>query len=98
MLIALLSIPNSSRRRPEKISISCSARCHGPSEQKLGAPSLRRQQPAYLERQLVSFAQGIRQNDINLQMRTIATQLTPDEMHAIAAFYGVEGAVRTSEK
>jgi cytochrome c553 len=64
------------------------AACHGPSNQKLGAPSLRRQQPAYMERQLVSFAQGIRQNDINLQMRNIATQLTPDEIHEIAAYYG----------
>ncbi len=40
----------------------------------------------------------MRQNDINAQMRTIATQLTQDEMHAVAAYYGMDGAVRTSEK
>lgn len=65
----------------------CSA-CHGPGGSKLGAPPLKGQQPAYIERQLAAFAQGMRQNDINRQMRTIATQLTPDEMHALAEFYG----------
>jgi hypothetical protein len=29
-------------------------------------------------------------------MRTIAKQLTPDEMHAIAAFYGARGAPRVA--
>ena len=65
----------------------CSA-CHGPDAGKLGAPSLRGQQPDYIERQLAAFAQGMRENDINRQMRTIATKLSPDEMRAIAQFYG----------
>ena len=65
----------------------CSA-CHGPGGSKLGAPSLQGQQPAYIERQLAAFAQGVRQNDINLQMRTIATQLTPEERRGLAEFYG----------
>ena len=64
----------------------CSA-CHGPGSQKLGAPGLQGQHAAYIERQLAAFAQGMRQNDINQQMRTIAKQLTPDEMHAIAVYY-----------
>jgi cytochrome c553 len=64
------------------------AACHGPGGHKLGAPQLKTQQPAYIERQLAAFAQGFRQNDINEQMRTIAAQLTPDEMHIIAGFYG----------
>jgi cytochrome c553 len=64
----------------------CSA-CHGPGGQKLGAPALRGQQASYIERQLAEFAQGMRQNDINKQMRTIASGLTADEMHAIAAYY-----------
>ena len=42
--------------------------------------------------QLAAFAQGFRQNDINEQMRTIAMQLTPDEMHLIAEFYGTGAA------
>ena len=67
------------------------AACHGPSGNKLGAPSLKGQRPEYIERQLLAFTQGIRQNDINEQMRTIAAQLTPDEMHLIAEFYGTGG-------
>jgi len=66
--------------------------CHGPGDHKIGAPQLKAQQPAYIERQLAAFAQGFRQNDINEQMRTIAAQLTPDEMHVVAEFYGAGAA------
>ncbi len=68
------------------------AACHGPGAHKLGAPALQGQHAAYIERQLAAFAQGMRQNDINKQMRTIATQLTTDEMHALAAYYGAQDA------
>ena len=44
-----------------------------------------------IERQVAAFAQGIRQNDIYEQMRAIARQLTPDEMKAVADFYGALG-------
>ncbi len=64
------------------------AACHGPAGHIIGAPPLQGQQPAYIERQLAAFAQGWRQNDINEQMRTIARQLTPDDMHVVAEFYG----------
>ena len=30
----------------------------------------------------------MRKYDINEQMRVIAQELTPDEMHAVAAYYG----------
>jgi cytochrome c553 len=63
------------------------AACHGPNEFKFGAPPLKGQQPAYIERQLAAFAQGMRQNDIDERMRTIASQLTPLEMHNVAEFY-----------
>jgi cytochrome c553 len=69
------------------------AACHGPGDHKLGAPQLKTQQPVYIERQLAAFTQGFRQNDINEQMRTIAAQLTPDEMHLVAEFYGAGAAV-----
>ena len=72
---------------PERGIPPCAA-CHGPDAQKLGAPPLRGQRPEYIERQLAAFAQDMRQNDINEQMREIAHELTPDEMHALAAFYG----------
>jgi len=73
---------------PERGIPPCSA-CHGPGGYKLGAPALQGQQPNYIDEQLIAFAQGMRQNDIFEQMRIIARGLTPDEMHAVAVFYGV---------
>jgi cytochrome c553 len=74
---------------PQRGIAPCSA-CHGPVGSKLGAPALQGQRAAYIERQLASFAQGLRQNDIFEQMRVIAKQLTPDEMHALATFFGAD--------
>jgi cytochrome c553 len=82
---------------PERGIPPCSA-CHGPGGHKLGAPALQRQHAAYIERQLGAFAQGMRENDINEQMRTIARQLTPAEMHAIAIYYGSHGTARSAER
>jgi cytochrome c553 len=62
--------------------------CHGPSGYKIGAPALRDQRTAYIERQTAAFAEGGRQNDIDEQMRTIAAGLTPEEIHATAEWYG----------
>jgi cytochrome c553 len=59
---------------------------------------LAKQRTSYIESQLLAFAQGMRQNDISEQMRTIATQLSPEEMYAVAAFYGAGAAVRTTQK
>jgi len=75
---------------PQRGIAPCSA-CHGPGGFRLGAPPLTGQYTAYIERQLGSFAQGIRHNDIYEQMRAIARQLTPDEMKALAEFYGSQG-------
>jgi cytochrome c553 len=72
---------------PQRGIAPCSA-CHGPGGFRLGAPPLAGQYAAYIERQLGSFAQGIRHNDIYEQMRAIARQLTPEEMKAVAEFYG----------
>ena len=72
---------------PQRGIPPCSA-CHGPGGYKLGAPALQGQRAPYIERQLASFAQGLRQNDIFEQMRIIAKQLTLEEMHAVAGFYG----------
>ena len=74
------------------------AACHGPGAQKLGAPPLQGQHAAYIERQLAAFAQGMRMNDINEQMRTVAQLLTPDEMHALATYYGAEDTARTAAR
>jgi cytochrome c553 len=71
------------------------ASCHGPGGHKLGAPPLAGQHAAYIERQLASFAQSIRTNDINQQMRVIAAELMPEEMHAVAVYYGQTSAGAT---
>jgi cytochrome c553 len=81
---------------PQRGIAPCSA-CHGPGGYKLGAPALHAQRAAYIERQLASFAQGLRHNDIYEQMRAIASQLTPDEMKAVAAFYGAQDRQLTSK-
>jgi cytochrome c553 len=82
---------------PQRTIAPCAA-CHGPIGRKIGAPPLKDQQAAYIERQLASFAQGIRENDISEQMRVIAKQLTPGEIQALSAFYGRHEAARTAEK
>jgi cytochrome c553 len=80
--------PSDSRRSvarvPQKPGIACG--------------TLQGQHAAYIERQLAAFAQDMRQNDIIRQMRTIAKQLTPAEMHAIAVHYGSNGRVRTAKR
>jgi cytochrome c553 len=62
--------------------------CHGPVSYVNGAPPLATQNAAYLEQQLEHFSNGTRANDINIRMRTIATQLTAEEKTAIAEYYG----------
>ncbi len=66
--------------------VAACATCHGPSARMTAAPDLQGQHPAYLTRQLGDFAQGHRANDLHLQMRAIASQLSPDEMNALGLF------------
>jgi cytochrome c553 len=81
---------------PQRSIPPCAA-CHGPGGYKLGAPALQRQQASYIEEQLTAFAQGLRQNDIFEQMRIIARQLTPNEVHALAAFYAAGAGAPSAE-
>ena len=69
--------------------------CHGSGGYKPGAPALQQQRTPYIERQLAAFAQAMRQNEISQQMRTIAKELTPEEMHVVAVVYGAQGSERT---
>lgn len=62
--------------------------CHGPVGNVRGAPSLSTQNADYISAQLDNFADGSRANDINLPMRTIAAQLTPEERKALGDYYG----------
>jgi cytochrome c553 len=63
------------------------AACHGPVGLTPGAPGLKGQQRPYLELQLQLFKNGDRRNDISEQMRTIARQLTGEEIATLAAYY-----------
>jgi cytochrome c553 len=69
------------------------AACHGPLGVTPGAPGLRGQQRPYLELQLQSFKDGNRRNDISEQMRSVARQLTSDEIAMLAAYYSNVGGV-----
>jgi cytochrome c553 len=65
---------------------SCAA-CHGPMGFTSGAPDLRGQQRAYLEEQMQAFKAGKRHNDISEQMRSVARELTSEEIANLAAYY-----------
>jgi len=62
--------------------------CHGPVAYRVGAPALSTQNADYILKQLQNFAANVRANDINMPMRTIASQLTEEEKHALAEYYG----------
>jgi len=62
--------------------------CHGPVSYVRGAPPLSTQNGTYLEQQLEHFSNGYRTNDINVRMRSIARQLTPEEKTAVSEYYG----------
>jgi cytochrome c553 len=73
---------------PRRGLAACDA-CHGASQSgPEGAPGLLGQSMSYLEQQLQLFASGERDNDLFARMRTIASQLTPDEMNRLAIYYG----------
>ena len=65
----------------------------GRSASRTGAPSLLGQQRAYLEVQLQAFAAGMRHNDISAQMRSVARQLTSQEIAQLAGYYSGAAAV-----
>jgi cytochrome c553 len=68
-------------------SIASCAACHGPLGVTTGAPDLRGQQRAYLEQQMQAFKTGDRRNDISEQMRSVARQLSGQEITMLAAYY-----------
>jgi cytochrome c553 len=76
---------------PIRNVVACAA-CHGPEGVKTGAPPLVGQRAQYLSNQLVAFAEGTRTNDINRQMRLIATRLTPEEIERLAEYLGGKGS------
>jgi cytochrome c553 len=76
---------------PQRGIAGC-ATCHGPGAYRLGAPGLTNQNAQYIEQQLQDFAQGLRSNDMNMPMRTIAGMLKSEEMHAVAVAFASNGS------
>jgi cytochrome c553 len=79
---------------PTRGIASCDS-CHGPSRSgPEEAPVLVGQSASYLEAQLKNFASTARKNDMFARMRTIAKQLSPEEIHGLALYYGVSGSAK----
>lgn len=72
--------------------------CHGPIGHKNGAPSLTNQNSTYIQEQLDEFARGVRANDIDMPMRSVASLLTVEERQAVAAYYGAGSATQFMSK
>lgn len=72
----------------KRILPPCAA-CHEASGkgQKIDVPAIASQNAAYLEQSLLDYKQGVRHNDLYGRMRTIAQQLTPEEIRALAGYY-----------
>ncbi|GAB6849336.1 c-type cytochrome [Paraburkholderia kururiensis] len=68
-------------------NIAPCASCHGPADNKPGAPWLEGEPLVYIRAQLLAFAAGDRHNDTSEQMRNVARQMTRDEIEAAARFY-----------
>ena len=54
---------------------------------RLARRNLHGQQRAYLEQQMQALRSGSRHNDISEQMRSVARQLTQNEIAMLAAYY-----------
>jgi len=64
------------------------AACHGArSGGPVEVPTLTSQHADYIEAQLQAFAKAERHNDIYQRMRSVASRLTPPEMHLLAIYY-----------
>jgi cytochrome c553 len=53
-------------------------------------PTLSGQRQAYFVAQMNAFATGARKNDVFNRMRDIASQLTPEEIAALARYYAAQ--------
>jgi cytochrome c553 len=68
-------------------NVGACATCHSPSVARAATPILDGLPEAYLRLQLNAFRSGRRANDINLQMRNAAHQLTEQEVDILARYY-----------
>lgn len=61
--------------------------CHGDIEHTLASPWLEGEPEDYIRVELTAFASAKRHNDIDAQMRSVAHDLTPQEIDQAAAYY-----------
>jgi cytochrome c553 len=65
--------------------------CHGAGAGgPMETPTLSGQRQAYFVAQMNAFATGARKNDVFNRMRDIASQLTPEEIDALARYYAAQ--------
>jgi cytochrome c553 len=65
--------------------------CHGEGAGgPMETPTLSGQRQAYFVAQMNAFATGARRNDVFNRMRDIASQLTPEEIDALARYYAAQ--------
>jgi cytochrome c553 len=72
--------------------VQACANCHGPGGTGSGAlyPYLAGQAPSYLTSALGAWRDGTRNNDPSGQMPIIAKGLAPEDISALAAYYGAQ--------
>lgn len=71
--------------------------CHGGIENKAGSPWLEGQSAVYIKAQLHAFSNGSRSNDISLQMRNVARQMTDKEIDQAAEYYASKPLAESGE-
>ena len=79
-----------------KVQSVCAA-CHGATGVSVGdaIPNLAGQKPAYLEAQLKALKDGTRKNPV---MNAIASQLSPDEIANVAAYFATQSGATATAK
>ncbi len=77
------------RRGAWEREIPACEQCHAPGGMGFGPhfPRLAGQHAFYLQGQLEAWRSGVRKNDPNALMKTIAERLTAEELAAVAAYY-----------
>lgn len=73
----------------EKSGVTACAACHGPSGSGNPAatyPAIHGQHATYVETQLKAYRSGTRQTDQNQMMRNVASQMSDDQIAAVASY------------
>ncbi|UJF24877.1 cytochrome c4 [Suttonella sp. R2A3] len=77
----------------DKYIVSCQS-CHGPDNQGAGThfPAIAGQHAGYIEQELKAFQEGVRYNDPQNLMSTIAKRMNDEEIHAVALWLSTQNS------